>query len=43
MKYREDQRDACNIMWDKRVIRGNTYSSVMNKTEPIMRTTIRRT
>ncbi|CAK91269.1 unnamed protein product (macronuclear) [Paramecium tetraurelia] len=41
MKYRED-RDACNIMWDKRVIRGNTYSSVLNKSEPTMQTTIKR-
>ncbi|CAD8199321.1 unnamed protein product [Paramecium pentaurelia] len=41
MKYRED-REACNIMWDKRVIRGNTYSSVLNKSEPTMQTTIKR-
>ncbi|CAD8105422.1 unnamed protein product [Paramecium sonneborni] len=41
MKYREE-RDACNIMWDKRVIRGNTYSSVLNKSEPITQTTIKR-
>ena len=36
MKYREEPKDACNIMWDKRVIRGNTYSSIMNKSEPIV-------
>ncbi|CAK83665.1 unnamed protein product, partial (macronuclear) [Paramecium tetraurelia] len=41
MKQRED-RDALYLMWDKRVIRGNTYSSVLNKSEPTMQTTIKR-
>lgn len=27
MKYREE---ACNIMWDKRVVRGNTYKSIIS-------------
>ncbi|CAD8104526.1 unnamed protein product [Paramecium sonneborni] len=41
-KYREDIRDSCNIMWDKRVIRGNTYSSILNKSEPMIQTTMKR-
>lgn len=41
MKYRDGPSETANIMWDKRVIRGNTYSSsINNKTEQVIKTTV---